>query len=206
MAILNKRELDLSNQNTDRRSAPENANSRENRLYDTAVQDFAGQGSKKVTPPVVNTTKSSSVKTPMKDSHMTSSPMSDAEQAARIKTALKGYGADFAADNSSKVKPTSAKKATPKYDKNLSDEEQSARITKALVPNTEDADRQKRINADRAYFEKRGAFKDNERMKKGGSVKAKSKSSCMKTGGMVKSSASRGDGIAQRGKTRGRIC
>jgi hypothetical protein len=43
-------------------------------------------------------------------------------------------------------------------------------------------------------------------MKKGGSVKAKSKSSCMKTGGMVKSSASRGDGIAQRGKTKGRIC
>ena len=28
----------------------------------------------------------------------------------------------------------------------------------------------------------------------------------MKKGGMVKSSASRGDGIAQRGKTRGRIC
>ena len=28
----------------------------------------------------------------------------------------------------------------------------------------------------------------------------------MKNGGMVKSSASRGDGIAQRGKTRGRIC
>jgi hypothetical protein len=27
-----------------------------------------------------------------------------------------------------------------------------------------------------------------------------------KSGGMVKSSASRGDGIAQRGKTRGRIC
>ena len=92
------------------------------------------------------------------------------------------------------------------YDTNLSDAEQSARITKALVPNTEDADRQKRIDADREYFEKRGAFKDNERMKKGGSVKAKSKSSCMKTGGVVKSSASRGDGIAQRGKTRGRIC
>ena len=36
--------------------------------------------------------------------------------------------------------------------------------------------------------------------------KAKSKSTCMKSGGMVKSSASRGDGIAQRGKTRGRIC
>lgn len=28
----------------------------------------------------------------------------------------------------------------------------------------------------------------------------------MKNGGMVKSSASRGDGIAQRGKTKGRIC
>ncbi len=115
--------------------------------------------------------------------------LSDAEQARRITKAL-----------------VPAKKATPKYDTNLSDAEQSARITKALVPNTEDADRQKRINADRAYFEKRGAFKDNEHMKKGGSVKAKSKSSCMKTGGMVKSSASRGDGIAQRGKTRGRIC
>ena len=112
--------------------------------------------------------------------------LSDAEQARRITKAL-----------------VPAKKATPKYDTNLSDAEQSARITKALVPNTEDADRQKRINADRAYFEKRGAFKDNEHMKKGGSVKAKSKSSCMKTGGMVKSSASRGDGIAQRGKTRG---
>ena len=115
--------------------------------------------------------------------------LSDAEQARRITKAL-----------------VPAKKATPKYDTNLSDAEQSARITKALVPNTEDADRQKRINADRAYFEKRGAFKDNEHMKKGGSVKAKSKSSCMKTGGMVKSSASRGDGIAQRGKTKGRIC
>lgn len=115
--------------------------------------------------------------------------LSDAEQARRITKAL-----------------VPAKKATPKYDTNLSDAEQSARITKALVPNTEDADRQKRINADREYFEKRGAFKDNERMKKGGSVKAKSKSTCMKTGGVVKSSASRGDGIAQRGKTRGRIC
>ena len=113
--------------------------------------------------------------------------LSDAEQARRITKAL-----------------VPAKKTIPKYDTNLSDEEQSARITKALVPNTEDADRQKRIDADRKYFEKRGAFKDNERMKKGGSVKAKS--TCMKTGGMVKSSASRGDGIAQRGKTRGRIC
>jgi hypothetical protein len=38
-------------------------------------------------------------------------------------------------------------------------------------------------------------------------VKAKAKSTCMKTGGMVKSSASsRGDGIAQRGKTRGKYC
>lgn len=44
--------------------------------------------------------------------------------------------------------------------------------------------------------------------RKGGPIKdkAKSKSSCMKTGGVVKSSASRGDGVAQRGKTKGRIC
>ncbi len=46
---------------------------------------------------------------------------------------------------------------------------------------------------------------------KGGKVSAKApvkaKSTCMKTGGMVKSSASsRGDGIAQRGKTRGKYC
>jgi hypothetical protein len=38
-------------------------------------------------------------------------------------------------------------------------------------------------------------------------AKAKAKSTCMKTGGMVKSSASsRGDGIAQRGRTRGKYC
>jgi hypothetical protein len=99
-----------------------------------------------------------------------------------------------------------SKKSTPKYDTNLSDAEQARRITKALVPNTEDADRQKRIDANRDYFEKKGAFKDNKGMKKGGSVKAKTKTSCYKSGGSVKSSASsRGDGCAQRGKTRGRF-
>ena len=99
-----------------------------------------------------------------------------------------------------------SKKSTPKYDTNLSDAEQARRITKALVPNTEDADRQKRIDANRDYFAKKGAFKDNEGMKKGGSVKAKTKTSCYKSGGSVKSSASsRGDGCAQRGKTRGRF-
>ena len=40
--------------------------------------------------------------------------------------------------------------------------------------------------------------------KKGGAVKAKS--SCMKTGGAVKSGASRGDGISERGRTRGKYC
>ena len=116
--------------------------------------------------------------------------LSDAEQARRITKAL-----------------VPAKKSTPKYDTNLSDAEQARRITKALVPNTEDADRQKRIDANRDYFAKKGAFKDNEGMKKGGSVKAKTKTSCYKSGGSVKSSASsRGDGCAQRGKTRGRIC
>ena len=68
----------------------------------------------------------------------------------------------------------------------------------------EDAARQSSIDENYEFFKSRGAFKDNEGMKKGGSVKAKS--TCMKSGGMVKSSASRGDGIAQRGKTRGRIC
>ena len=43
-------------------------------------------------------------------------------------------------------------------------------------------------------------------MKKGGAVRRKSGTKCMKSGGSVKSSASRrGDGCAQRGKTRGRI-
>ena len=44
-------------------------------------------------------------------------------------------------------------------------------------------------------------------MKKGGKVApAKAKTSCYKSGGSVKSSASsRGDGCAQRGKTRGRF-
>lgn len=99
-----------------------------------------------------------------------------------------------------------SKKSTPKYDTNLSDAEQARRITKALVPNTEDADRQKRIDANRDYFAKKGAFKDNEGMKKGGSVKAKTKTSCYKSGGSVKSSASsRADGCAQRGKTKGKF-
>lgn len=42
--------------------------------------------------------------------------------------------------------------------------------------------------------------------KKGGAVKAKKKAKCYKAGGAVKSSASkRGDGCAQRGKTKGRM-
>jgi hypothetical protein len=43
-------------------------------------------------------------------------------------------------------------------------------------------------------------------MKKGGSVKAKAKTKCMSSGGSTSSRASsRGDGCAQRGKTRGRM-
>ena len=44
-----------------------------------------------------------------------------------------------------------------------------------------------------------------EGMKKGGKVKAKAPMKRMKAGGMVKSSCSRGDGIAKKGKTKGRM-
>jgi len=48
---------------------------------------------------------------------------------------------------------------------------------------------------------------DNPGMKRGGAVKSKAKPTCMKTGGAVKSSgASRGDGCASRGRTKGKYC
>lgn len=44
-----------------------------------------------------------------------------------------------------------------------------------------------------------------EGMKKGGKVKSKAPMKRMKAGGMVKSSCSRGDGVAKKGKTKGRF-
>ncbi len=44
-----------------------------------------------------------------------------------------------------------------------------------------------------------------EGLKKGGKVKAKAPVKKMKAGGMVKSSCSRGDGVAKKGKTKGRM-
>lgn len=44
-----------------------------------------------------------------------------------------------------------------------------------------------------------------EGLKKGGKVKAKAPIKKMKAGGMVKSSCSRGDGVAKKGKTKGRF-
>ena len=71
--------------------------------------------------------------------------------------------------------------------------------------------------ADDAYFATREEAHDKLRastkpkpgeydFKKGGAVKSKAKSVCMKSGGSVKSGASRGDGCAVKGKTRGRYC
>jgi hypothetical protein len=42
-------------------------------------------------------------------------------------------------------------------------------------------------------------------MKKGGSVKQKASTKTYKSGGSVSSASKRGDGIAQRGKTRGKL-
>ena len=74
------------------------------------------------------------------------------------------------------------------------------------TPSQDDMDREARIKENEKFFADRGAFKDSEGMKRGGAVKSKAKSTCMKTGGMVKSGASRGDGCAIRGRTKGKYC
>jgi hypothetical protein len=107
------------------------------------------------------------------------------------------------------------------YDKyKLSEDPSSKKITEQLRRGSVKAEKplSKALQAaDDAYFATREEAQDKLRastkpkpgeydFKKGGAVKSKAKSVCMKSGGSVKSSASsRGDGCAQRGKTKGRI-
>ena len=118
-----------------------------------------------------------------------SSTMSDAEQSRRIGAGLKGFGAE--------------KTSAP----TMSDAEQSRRIKAALVPSkpapakkpmvsTDDGERQKRIDENNRFFQKRGV---GATLKKGGSVTAKPKTKCMAKGGLT---SGRGDGIASKGKTK----
>lgn len=63
-----------------------------------------------------------------------------------------------------------------------------------------------KISESKADSESRFGTNNPMGMKKGGSVRAKSKSKCMSSGGSTSSRASsRADGCAQRGKTRGRM-
>lgn len=103
-----------------------------------------------------------------------------------------------------------SKKSTPKYDTNLSDAEQARRITKALVPakkSTPSSASKTKMDRMKDAYKSYGSSSDtaeNQAVQKrlaGGPA-----SYGFKKGGSVKSSASsRGDGCAQRGKTRGRV-
>jgi hypothetical protein len=80
---------------------------------------------------------------------------------------------------------------------------QAPRITKRMQDNQAYADAtkkefQKRDSMAQSAYEGQGY--DYDAMKKGGRVKK------MASGGTTKSASSRGDGIAQRGKTRGKMC
>jgi len=80
---------------------------------------------------------------------------------------------------------------------------QAPRITQTMKANQAGADAakkefEKRDSMARGAYEGQGY--DYDAMKKGGSVKK------MASGGTTKSASSRGDGIAQRGKTRGKMC
>ena len=84
-----------------------------------------------------------------------------------------------------KSAPTVTKTTAPAATKTMSKPVAKSSSISSSYGSDEDAARQSSIDENREFFRSRGAFK---------------------SGGMVKSSASRGDGIAQRGKTRGRIC
>ena len=92
------------------------------------------------------------------------------------------------------------------YDKyKLSDDPSSEELRKQLAKGSVKAEKplSKALQAaDDAYFAT--SEEVDSRLKKESSPKPGEYN--FKKGGMVKSSASRGDGIAQRGKTRGRIC
>ena len=80
---------------------------------------------------------------------------------------------------------------------------QAPRITQTMKANQAGADAakkefEKRDSMARGAYEGQGY--DYDAMKKGGRVKK------MASGGTTKSASSRGDGIAQRGKTRGKMC
>jgi hypothetical protein len=107
-----------------------------------------------------------------------------------------------------KTEPTLAKTATPTNTRSAPTSKyrggrSEADINKMIAEATPERMKSAQPEIDRMVASARAEKlrEDNPGMKRGGSVKAKS--TCMKTGGMVKSGASRGDGCAQRGKTRG---
>jgi hypothetical protein len=93
----------------------------------------------------------------------------------------KGSGSSSKSDTTPAVTKTTAPAATKTASKPVA---KSSPISSSYGSD-EDVARQSSIDENAKFFKDRGAFK---------------------SGGMVKSSASRGDGIAQRGKTKGRLC
>jgi hypothetical protein len=107
-----------------------------------------------------------------------------------------------AENETTSAKPTMTSAPTSKYRGGRSEEDINRMIAEATPDRMKTA--QPEIDRMAASARAEKLREDNPGMKRGGAVKSKAKSTCMKTGGMVKSSgASRGDGCAQRGRTKG---
>ena len=99
-------------------------------------------------------------------------------------------------------------------DRNLVDElqEMTASAAKRTSGSTRPTEASRSIDAGRSVQKspanktKRFDDESNIEFKRGGSVKKKPEVKKMASGGMTSKASSRGDGIAQRGKTRGKIC
>jgi hypothetical protein len=109
-----------------------------------------------------------------------------------------------AENETTSAKPTMKSAPTSKYRGGRSEED----INRMIAESTPDRMKTAQPEIDRMAASARAEKlrEDNPGMKRGGAVKSKAKSTCMKTGGMVKSSgASRGDGCAIKGRTKGRM-
>jgi len=106
-----------------------------------------------------------------------------------------------AENETTSAKPTMRSAPASKYRGGKSEED----IDRMIAESTPDRMKTAQPEIDRMVASARAKTlrEDNPGMKRGGAVKSKAKSTCMKTGGMVKSGASRGDGCAQRGRTKG---
>lgn len=97
------------------------------------------------------------------------------------------------------AKPTMKSAPTSKYRGGRSEDDINRMIAEATPDRMKTA--QPEIDRMAASARAEKLREDNPGMKRGGAVKK-----AYKSGGMVKSGASRGDGIAQRGRTKGKYC